>query len=349
MTRIRLQFVQEFLDRHGKPRRYFRRPGFERVPLPGLPGSTEFMEAYQAALACAPLPVAVKRSPAGSLSAAIASYYRSVAFLSLAPSSQQARRNILERIRVEHGAKAVAALQRSHVQAMVSTRAATPGAAQNFLKALRGVLQHCVVEGVCTEDPTLGVRSVKIRSAGIYTWTEADIATFEARHPIGTRARLALGLLLYTAQRRSDVVRMGRQHVTGGTLHVRQRKTGATLAIPVTAELQIILDATPSEHLTFLTSSYGRPFTPTGFSTWFRKRCDEAKLPRCSAHGLRKAACRRLAEAGCSANEIAAISGHASLREVERYTKAADQARMARNALGRAKAGTVTVKPKRQV
>jgi integrase len=68
----------------------------------------------------------------------------------------------------------------------------------------------------------------------------------------------------------------------------------------------------------------------------FRRWCDEAKLPAaCSVHGLRKAACRRLAEAGCSASEIAAISGHSTLSEVGRYTKAADQARLARNAMGR--------------
>ena len=87
---------------------------------------------------------------------------------------------------------------------------------------------------------------------------------------------------------------------------------------------------TPSRHLTLLTTAYGKPFTAAGFGGWFRDRCDEAGLPQCSAHGLRKAACRRLAEAGCSSKVIAAISGHKSLREVERYVEAADQERMAR-------------------
>jgi integrase len=117
---------------------------------------------------------------------------------------------------------------------------------------------------------------------------------------------------------------------------VRQAKTGTALEIPVHSDLRAILDASPGEHLTFLISpKTGKPYRGNAISQQFRLWCDAAELPRCSAHGLRKAACRRLAEAGCSANEIAAISGHVTLSEVQRYTKAADQARMARNAMAR--------------
>jgi integrase len=128
-----------------------------------------------------------------------------------------------------------------------------------------------------------------------------------------------------------------------GTIHVRQIKTGAALAIPVHADLSAIIDATPSEHLTFLTTQFGKPFTAAGFGNWFREQCNEAGLPHCSAHGLRKAAARRLAEAGCTEHEIASITGHASLREIVRYTKAADQARLAVAAMDKMR--TPTVKP----
>src|SRR5256885_1291498 len=101
------------------------------------------------------------------------------------------------------------------------------------------------------------------------------------------------------------------------------------LAIPVHAHLRGHL-AEVSDNMTFLMTELGKPFTAAGFSHWFRARCDEAGLPHCSAHGLRKAAARRLAEAGCTEHEIAAITGHASLREIARYTKAADQQRLAR-------------------
>jgi integrase len=126
------------------------------------------------------------------------------------------------------------------------------------------------------------------------------------------------------------------------------------LQIPLHADLQEILAAHMAEHLTFLTTKAGEPFTAPGLTNWFSdmRRC--AGVPAgLSAHGLRKAACRRLAEAGCSANEIAAISGHATLREVERYTKAADQKRMATAAIEaiskKAKSGTKTGKPSGKV
>ena len=277
--------------------------------------------------------IGASRTKPGTVSAAVITYYASVAFLSLAPGTRQMRRNILERFREAHGDKRVALLQRQHIVNMVTAKAATPAAAQTFLKVLRALLQHCVNVGMRPDDPTAGVKSVKIRSDGIYTWSEDNIAAFEAKHAIGTRARLALALLLFTAQRRSDVVRMGRQHIREGAVHLTQRKTGAALAIPLHPELAAIVDATPSEHLTFLTTRDGSPFSPagseTGFGTCVRKRGSK----KCSAHGLRKAACRRLAEAGCGAPMIMWISRHKSLREVQRYIDAVDQAHMARSAM----------------
>ena len=193
----------------------------------------------------------------------------------------------------------------------------------------RGLMRHAVAVGLRMDDPTAGVHGPKLRSAGFYSWTEEDIAAFEAKHPLGSRARLALALLLYSAQRRADVIRLGRQHLRDGLLHVRQSKTGKPLAIPLHPELRAVLDTTPSEHLTFLVTMSGKPFHADAFTHWFKRKCVEAGLPaRASVHGLRKAACRRLAEAGCSASVIAAISGHATLREVSRYTAAADQLRL---------------------
>jgi integrase len=261
----------------------------------------------------------------------VLAYLGSTSFSLLAPDTRAVRTSILQRLAREHGEKRVVLLQRDHVQRMVDAKAGTPGAARNFLTALRVLIRFAITAGLRTDDPTTGVRSVKVRSDGWHTWTEDEIAAFEAAHPIGSMARLALALLLYTAQRRSDTIRMGRQHLRNGSIQVRQHKTGTELSIPIHPALQAVLDGTPSEHLTFLTMTGGKPFTPAGFTQWFRARCQEAGLPKgASAHGLRKAACRRLAEAGCSANVIASISGHASLREVERYTKAADRTRMAK-------------------
>jgi integrase len=345
-------YTHGFIDRHGKARWYFR---LSRVPLPGLPWSPEFMAAHEAAMqGQAPrIEIGAGRTKPGTVNAAVIGYFSSSAFHSLAPETRRTRRNILERFAAEHGDKRIALLQRGHIDRMVAAKASTPAAARNFLKTLHALIQHCIAEGLRADDPTQGVKSAKIRTDGFRTWSEADIAAFEAVHPVGSRARLALALLLYTAQRRSDIVRLGRQHIRDGVLHTAQQKTGALLAIPIHPELATIIAGTSTGHLTFLTTRGGSPFSPAGFTNWFREVCNEAGLPKgTSAHGLRKAACRRLAEAGCSANVIAAISGHASLREVQRYTAAADQARMARagiecisTAFPKATRGTSSGKP----
>lgn len=340
MTRIRLPYVHEFIDRHGKPRRYFRRPGFRLVRLTGPPGSQEFMEAYQSALESGvPIEIGVARSTPGTVSALIGAYLSSIAFKNLAPQTQRSRRGILERFRHEHGDKRVAMLQREHVQKMLNAKANTPSAARNFLNTLRVLMAFAVEAGIRVDDPTLGVKRPKIKTTGWRTWTEEDIAAFEAEHPVGTQARLAMALMLFTGQRRGDVVHMGRQHVRNDAIEVRQQKTGTLLTIPIHPELQAILDATPSKHLPFLTTAHGKPFTSAAsFGNWFGQCCREAGLPKgTAAHGFRKAACRRLAEAGCSASEIMAISGHKSISEVQRYCSAADQARMARTAQAKAR------------
>jgi integrase len=335
VARIRLKFVQGFVDRRtGAVFHYFRRRGYPRVRLPGIPGSREFVEAYQRALDGQQMPVGAGRTKAGTLNAAIVGYYDSTMFFgALAPSTKQIRRQILERFRADHSDKPIAMLPQKFI--ILALGKLKPFAARSWLKAIRHLMAYAVSANLVETDITQGIKLPKVKTDGFYTWSEQDIAAYEAAHAIGTKARLAFALLLYTAQRRSDVIRIGPQHIRDGVLHVKQQKTGAELYIPVHPDLRAIMDATPIAHLTLLTTKTGKPYSGSDFGDQFRVWCDAAGLPHCSAHGLRKAACRRLAEAGCSANEIGAISGHATLGEVQRYTKAADQARMARNAMAR--------------
>jgi integrase len=158
-----------------------------------------------------------------------------------------------------------------------------------------------------------------------------------------------LSLLLFTGQRRSDVVRMGRQHVRDGVLSIVQQKTGQPVHIPLHRDLKAAIDGLPKDNLTYLVTAQGRSFTPAGFTNWFRDMVRESRLPDgLSPDGLRKATCRRLAEAGCTAHEIMAISGHRSLAAVTRYTVAASRKDLAKRAiasLGRNTRKTKTVKP----
>ena len=338
MTRLHLKYVQSFGGYH-----YFRRRGSPRIPLPGIVGSAEFMAAYQAALATAPSAIGADlRSKPGSVSAAIAEYYGSIAFRSLSGGTPAKRRTILERFRENHGHMPLASLPKEFIIALLDTM--PPHAARNWLKSFRHFIKWCLDRKLVRSDPTFSIRLKVPKSDGFHTWSEDEIAAFEAHHKIGSKPRLALSLGLFTAQRRGDVVHIGRQHIRDGVLTVRQHKTGAVLAIPVHPDLAAIIAATPIGHLTLLTTRSGKSYGADDFSDQFRIWCDAAGLPQaCTFHGLRKAALTRLADAGCTAHEIAAISGHRSLREVERYTRAADQARLARAAMERT--GNKSVKP----
>jgi integrase len=306
------KYVQAWVDhRDGRAYYYLRRRGFPRVRLSGLPWSPSFMAAYEAAMSGPRTAVGAGRIKPGSVAFVVAAYLDSQTFFaSKSAGTQRMRRGILERFRAAYGDRPFALLPPEWIEALLDAK--PPHAARSWLVTLRSLCLFALKRGWLRADPTANIKLRAIKGDGFHTWTEDEIAQFEANHPIGTKPRLALAMLLYTGQRRSDVVKMGRQHIRDGVLTVKQQKTGKPLAIPVHPELRTVLDATASEHLTFLVTATGKPYGGNAFSEQFRNWCDAAGLPkRCKPHGLRKAACRRLAEAGCSANEIMAISGHA--------------------------------------
>lgn len=193
-----------------------------------------------------------------------------------------------------------------------------------------GVLASNLIERVdimCTD--------VGILRASIHTWTDDEIAQFEAQWPVGSKQRLGFDLLLHTAQRSGDVRQMTIHQIAGDRVIVRQEKTGQPIDIPQHPCLQKSLAASKLGHLVLLTTSNGKPYSEKGFGNWIKKAAVSAGLPHCSAHGLRKAAARRLAEAGCSVHEIMAITGHQSLKEVERYTREANRRGLADGAMKR--------------
>ena len=339
MARIRLRYVNEFIDRHGKPRYYFRRPGSRSVKLPGLPGSMEFMDAYQAALATvAPPPPSPKHVIRGSLAEVTAGYFRSAAFANLSDSSQKSYRSALKPILAAHGHRLVRELPKTAARNVIEAIGATrPGMANLTVAALSEVMAYAIATGVRTDNPFSGLPRYRLSTH--HTWTDAEIAQFERHWRLGTRERLAFALLLYTGQRGGDVVRMTRNDIVNGHIRVAQDKarkgTVNELMIPLHPALARALKAGPvvgMQHL--ITSARGRPLR--GLTRLIEIAARRANLPeRCVAHGLRKAALRRLAEAGGTTKEIAAVSGHRSLAEIERYTARADQMRLAHSAVAK--------------
>jgi integrase len=322
-------------DRHGKRRVRFRK-GFYSTYLAGIPYAGDFMQRYHVALdgdAQQLQEFKDARVGPGTIDEVIVNFYRSTDFAKLKASTKKVRRNMLERFREQHGKKRVALLTPAHIKAILGDMAERPGAANGLLKALRVLLRHAVDMGLLRDNPARNVRKFAVNTEGFHSWTDDDLAAYEARHERGSKAHLALSLLLYTGQRRSDVVRMGWQHINGELLSVIQDKTGVVLRVPMHPRLAATIENMPRNNLTFLLTEAGAPFSAAGFGNWFRDRCNEAGLPHCSAHGLRKACATRLANAGCTTEQIKSVTGHKTLTEVARYTKAADQERNAKQAL----------------
>src|SRR5215470_259757 len=100
MSKLLLRYIHTFRDRHGRTRYYVRRRGFKLVPLPGLPGSAEFMDAYSKAIdpkTASRLEIGASKVQPGTMADLISRYYRSSDFLSLSSNTQRAYRGILER------------------------------------------------------------------------------------------------------------------------------------------------------------------------------------------------------------------------------------------------------------
>jgi integrase len=221
----------------------------------------------------------------------------------------------------------------AHVKMLRDRKAATPGAANNRRKYLSSMFGWAVEEGLLRLNPVREVRKIRYATNGFHTWTLDEVRQFEERHPIGTKARLALGLLLYLGVRRGDVVTLGRQHVKNSWLRLVPRKrrhlnldVSEKPVLPVLADL---IARSPAGSLTFLQTEYGRPFTASGFGAWFRDRCDEAGLPHCSAHGLRKAGATLAAENGATDRQLMALFDWTSEKQATVYTRAADKKRLA--------------------
>ncbi len=314
----------------------FRRGKGPRVRLPNDPTSDDFLQAYKAALLGEPAPSRnrfVHAAP-GTIAALVASYMKSAEYIGLRDTSKAGYNTRLETIRTEHGHRTIAGLSRERiVTGILQPYADRPGAALDTIKKLRILIRHAINIGWLKHDPSLGIKRPKIQK--IRSWTDDEIEQFKRRWPIGTRQRTAFHLFLNLGQRRSDVVKMAQTHITPERkIRIKQQKTGRELLIPLHRDTIEALDAFEMQHIVIITTAYGKPFTVDGFSGWMRDAISKAGLPLgCKPHGLRKAAGRLLAEAGCTAKMIMAILGHTTLAEAERYTEEADQAGLAVDAV----------------
>lgn len=327
--------VHAYTDRQGRQRLYLRRPGEKLVPLPGPLFSHEFWTAYYAAWRAQPEPKP-DRNPAGSVSAAIAGYYGSAEYKSLAASTKQNYRRILERFREDHGTKSLANLETRHINAIIDKMADRPAAANGLRKRLHTVMEWAIGAGLIAANPISRAKHVRYVERSYRAWTDDDVAAFRKHWAPGTPQRLGLEIFLHTGLRRSDAVRLGWEHVRDDWITITTVKSRhrTTLNIPIHPTLWEHLRAVPRDQPTFLQTKWGRDRSAKGATNWIRDAAHAAGLPHDSSpHGLRHTVCANLADLGCTPHQIQAITGHRNLKEIEVYTKAANQKRLAQVAM----------------
>lgn len=352
----RLRYVHEDIDRHGNVRVYFwRGRGHRRIRLRDPLGSPEFRRAYDAALAAdtatGPPPPAGPAEPKPGTWRWLCARYMAECrkWKRLGDRTRYVRKLILDAIYLEPISPdkpdllfGDCPLEAFSVQAVIALRDRRADAIETGnarVKAMRQVFAWAIearIEGV-KGNPARDVAYINKGGDGFHTWTRDEIAKYEKRHPTGTKARLALALMLYTGVRRSDAVRLGPAMARDGWLTIAEVK-GSERApkltkVPILPLLQVEIDAAGASGETYLATQFGKPFTSNGFGNWFRDRCNEAGLPHCSAHGLRKAGATIAAENGATEHQLMAMFGWTTPKQAAVYTRKANRKKLAGSAM----------------
>jgi integrase len=329
MPRPRPPYLSREVTRHGKPVWYVRRND-KRTRLRSKFGTPEFEVGYRSVLAGNTKNVE-RTPPDGSLAWLVARYRETTAWQSLSSATKKQRENILRQVIASAGDQPFAKITKANITAGRDRRASTPFQARHFLDTVRGFFRWALDAGLVKADPTAGIKNPsRAKGDGFPPWTEDDVAAYEKVWPVGTRQRVWLDVLLYTGLRRGDAVRLGRQHIRDGLA----TKTDTVVTLPILPVLSETLAAGPCGDLTFIAGEYGTPLTKESFGNLFRKACRAAGVPG-SAHGVRKIAATRAANAGATVAQLEAIFGWQGGTMAALYTRAADRRRLSIEAMSK--------------
>ena len=333
------RYVSSFVDRHGVERFRFRRGAVSRY-LPPI-GSPDFQRAYNEALTGV---VGLDRVKPGTVNDLAARFYQSIGFRNVSKSWQTTLRQVIESFRNEAGNQMVRDFRPRHINVAIARRmeqrvvdgkrVGGTHAAQRFREVMKRLFAFAVREEMIGTNPVDQADKVKHDVTGYYTWTEADIRQFRERWALGTKARLALELMLWTGMRRGNAHKA--PPPVNGRFVVVAVKTGEEFEAVVTPQLQAAIDAMPEGAIgetALILNDYGKPYTVAGFGNKMREWCDAAGLPQCTAHGLRKALATRAADLGLSQQELKAIGQWRGDEEVRAYTEKANRKRLAERAV----------------
>jgi integrase len=334
MPRPRPPHLCRQITRHGKAVWYVRIGKGQRVRLRSEFGSAEFDIEYQAAISARPRPA--KGASVGTLAWLVARYRETIDWnQGLSSATRRQRENFFSHVLATAAAVPVSQITPAAIREGRERRSNTPAQARNFLDVMRGLFKWAAKAGHVKVDPTIGIENPKRKkNDGFIPWTEDHVAAYERCWPIGTRQRVWLDVLLYTGLRRGDAVRFGRQHVRDGVGQIKTEKSGFTVSVtlPILPVLAETLTAGPCGDLTFIAGESGQPLTKESFGNLFRAACRVARVPG-SAHGVRKIAATRAANAGATVAQLEAIFGWTGGTMASLYTRAADRERLAREAM----------------
>jgi integrase len=354
------EYVTKFRDRHGKLRYRYRRKGHAGGYFKGELGSDDFRQEYAAfeAALVDETTIGAGRHPVNSVADVIARYVSQPARLGPTPTTQQKVRAILGRFQERYGTgkagpRYITDFTFEHIDKILGTeREKRPEgkrmvggieAARKLRKELVRLFDYAEKIGVrpMGSNPVRKAETIRVaageRSTGFHSWTEEEIAQYRDTHQLGTTGRLALELLLWTGQRRGDGYLFGPGDVRDGRFEFRQGKSGKAMLLPLAPQLVAALTAMPpppAGATAYLLTERGKPYGYAGFGNKMREWCDKAGLPHCTAHGLRKANARRMAELGMNNQTLKAVGGWTNDREVAIYTAAANQSALADAAIG---------------
>lgn len=324
-------------DRHGKLRYRLRRTVKGRridQYLPGVIGSTEFRAAYEEA--CEGVRVAARGARPGTVAYLIEAYLDSVAYRNLAPVTRRNKRGRFDWIKAAIGDAPYAKILPRHVEDLM-LRKGGPMAGNRLKKDLSQLFRFAAKRfGYTGQNPAAMADARKGPSGGFHTWTDEEIAVYRAAHATGTKARLAFEIFLGTGAARQDAAALTRRNIRGARLFYRRGKTGQEVDLPILPELAAELAHLPPDQMMLLAhGEEARPYSAVSLGKWFGRRCNEAGLPHCAAHGLRKAGARRLAEAGATEFEVMSFLAHSTAAEASRYVAAANRSTLTTSGLAK--------------
>lgn len=331
-------------DRHGKIRYRFLRKGWKSAYVKGEPGSADFHRSYAEIIESGPVgPVPVqsaRKVTPYSLDDLVARMKATPRWKRKKDRTRHVQSRIIDRF-TDHvdkkgrryGERPVASVTVAWLDNILGEMAHTPAAANTLRKILTGLLDHACRMGWRTDNPARLTESYG-EGEGHHTWTDAEIERYRARHKLGTMARLTFELAFNTAARKCNVAGLTRDSISDGRIRVDHAKGNHDTSVPILATTQAALDALPAAPIRHLvTTTFGKPFTVNGLGNKVRQWCDEAGLPGCTLHGIRKATSRLLAEGGSTDAEGQAVTGHKNPRTFAKYRAQANRTVLADRAV----------------